>query len=61
MQVAPLELPHHEGRERMIGTELSAEQDAAGFDASEAQNVLEEPGRHVQHRNRLAHEWQCCR
>jgi hypothetical protein len=61
-QVAPLkQLSHDKGRERAIGAELSAEQNADGFDPSEAQNVLKESWRHMQHRNRLAHERQCCR
>jgi hypothetical protein len=56
-----VKLFHGERRERSVGLELSAEQNAAGFDSSESQNVLEEPGRQVQHRDRLAHERQRCR
>jgi hypothetical protein len=58
-QVAsPKQLSDREGRERAIGVEVGAEQDAAGLDSTNAQNVLEEPRRHVQHRDPLAHKRQ---
>jgi hypothetical protein len=56
-----VQLPYGERRERPVGLELGAEQNAAGLDPFDAQNVLEEPWRHVQHRNRLARERQCGR
>jgi hypothetical protein len=53
-----VQLPNGERREGPAGPELSTEQNAAGLDPFDAQNVLEEPWRHVQHRNRLACERQ---
>jgi hypothetical protein len=53
-----MELAHDERRERPVGLELSAEQDAAGFDPSEVQDVLKEPGGHVQHGGRLTRKRQ---
>jgi hypothetical protein len=43
-----LKLPDDEGRERAIGIESSAEQDAAGLDPTNAQSILEGTWRHVQ-------------
>lgn len=53
-----MKLPHHECRERAIGFKVGAEQNAAGLDPPDPQNVLEERRRHVQHGDRLPHEWQ---
>jgi len=53
-----MKLPHDERRERPVGLELGAEQDGAGFDSSEVQNVLEEPGGQVQHGDCLTHQRQ---
>jgi hypothetical protein len=53
-----VQIAHREGEERAIGGEAGAEQSSAGLDARHLQNVLEKPRRHVQHGDRLAHEWQ---
>ena len=57
-QVAGIELPHDERRERPVGLELSAEQDAAGYDSSEGQNISEEPGGHVEYGDCLTRQRQ---
>jgi hypothetical protein len=57
-QTALLKLPHDERCKRPVALKIGAEQDAAGLDSPNAQNVLEESRRHMQHRNRLAHERQ---
>ena len=53
-----MELPDHERGERPVGLEIGSEQDAPGLDPLNAQHVLEELRRYVQHRDRLTHQGQ---
>jgi hypothetical protein len=57
-QVALLKLSCNQRRERPVGLETGAEQDAARFDPLDAQKALEEEWRHAQYGNRITHEWQ---
>jgi hypothetical protein len=57
-RVTLLKLPHHEGDERPVSREISAEQHSAGIDSPDAQHVLKEPRRHVQNGDGLAHQRQ---
>lgn len=57
-QATQPKLPHRESGERAVGLEIGTEQDAAGLNPLNAQRILEEARRHVQHGERLAHERQ---
>jgi len=57
-QIALMELPYHEGRERPLGLEIRAKQDAAGLDARDPQSILEKTGRQVQSGDRLTRQRQ---
>ncbi len=57
-QGALAQLSHRERRQPTIVSEIGAEQDGAGLGFDQAQDILEETRRNVQHGDRLAHKRQ---
>jgi hypothetical protein len=47
-----------EGSQRAVGAQVGAEQGTAETDTGCSEQVLDESRRHVQHRDRVASEWQ---
>jgi hypothetical protein len=57
-QIALIELPHHEGRERPVSPKVSTEQYSTGLDPPDAQNILKEPGWHMHDGDRITRQRQ---